>query len=132
MALRLGWLVNRIGAPVRAASRKPNKEGSVNFHLIQWIADGVMASDPRQIIITLMHKPDGVDAPIATPADPHFLGSASIGLSQLFALLEKSKVETRCRVKLDLGPRNLPQCTGKVILDVTVLQEEFNRGVDYM
>jgi hypothetical protein len=123
--------VSRIGAPVKAISRKPNKKGIANFHLIQWIADGVMASDPRQMEITLQHKPDGVDVTSASPSDSHFLGAASVGLAQLWNLLEKDQLECRCRLQLKLGPAGHPQSTGSVILDVTVQYEAFNRGVEY-
>jgi hypothetical protein len=114
-----------------AISRKPNKRGVVNFKLSPWIADRVMASDPRRIDITLMHKPDGVELNSASRSDSHFLGVASVWLAQLWALPGPDQTDRRCRLQLKLGPPHHAQCTGSVILDVTVQAEKFDRGVEY-
>lgn len=91
-----------------------------------------MASDARRIDVTLISRPDGVTdygGPVA-PSDPCFLGTASFGLSQVWALLEQGN--GRCRLQLKLGPPHVKQCTGSVVLGITVEQEIFEKGVEYM
>lgn len=112
----------RARVPTVAPSVKPNEKGMVDFKVREWTADRVMASDPRIMKITLMSASDVNSdyASAAAESDPAFLGSASLNLNQVWELLRPGEAEHTCELQLKLGPSHLPQCTGSVIVSITV------------
>ena len=125
--------VCRSGVPTVANSWRRNATGLAEFQQSDWIADRVMASDPRRLDVVLLHRPD--DAPEISSAgierDPNFLGVASFHLAQVWELLSIDQQHVEARLQLKLGPAGLPQCTGNIILSVVVEAEAYQAGVRY-
>jgi hypothetical protein len=119
-----------------ADSARRNKLGKVDFKERPWTADQVMASDPRIMLITLMSVPEGADPSVGNIShhDPTFLGEVRVQLAQIWQLLPAGAAEYTCNLQLKLGPCNLPQCTGSVVVRVQVKPlgtEAYFQGVQY-
>ena len=122
----------RLSASAVAHSYRPNTRGRVEFKPGPWVVERVMASDPRRVDIVLLSRPDGASDFVGADlqSDPNFLGYASIELAQVWELLAMDKQQYECRLQLKLEPRT--QCTGNVIVRITVESDVYNAGVQYM
>jgi hypothetical protein len=123
----------RAGVPSVANSWRPNTAGAVEFQVFDWIAERVMASDPRCMDIVIMLRPDGSTEHVGADmtSDPNFLGCASFQLAQAWELLRIDQQSYECRLQLKLGPTHHPMCTGSVIVRIIVEAEPYNAGVRY-
>jgi hypothetical protein len=121
----------RHSASVSATSYRPNTSGRVEFKPGPWVVERVMASDPRRVEVVVLSRPEGASdgAGGDMHSDPNFLGFASFKLAQVWELLAAEKQQYECRLQLKLEPRT--QCTGSVIVRITVEKEDYNAGVQY-
>lgn len=112
----------RSAVATNAESYRPNSTGSVEFRPTDWIAERVMASDPRELEIVLLHhaEGDGHMGHSHIQDDPSFLGVARIRLAQCWELLSFADAEVTRRLRVKLGPREHPKATGTAIVRITV------------